>query len=234
MGEHPNKHNMARKLKKGWTIDLNTVAEMWSTPNTPTGGRSVDAETVENRGATEKGKRQVGLESEARHWMTPRGTDGEKGGPNQRGSKGDLMLPSQAAQWGTPSARDWKDERASEATYTKNARPLNEQALRWPLPTSSLPPAPETGTAGLMCWCGSPGCGQASHKRRLNPLFSAWLMGWPLHWANTEPTSCAASETESFLHVWRTHLSLLQSSTGSEPSGQMDLFNSPTEERLSL
>ena len=29
---------------------------------------------------------------------TPRATDGTKGGPNQRGSKGDLMLPSAAAQ----------------------------------------------------------------------------------------------------------------------------------------
>lgn len=46
---------------------------------------------------------------------TPRATDGEKGGPNQRGSSGDLMLPSAVAQLpedaqllGTPVARDGK------------------------------------------------------------------------------------------------------------------------------
>lgn len=42
----------------------------------------------------------------AEKWPSPRGTDGEKGGPNQRGSKGDLMLPSAAAQWPTPRASD--------------------------------------------------------------------------------------------------------------------------------
>lgn len=38
---------------------------------------------------------------------TPRATDGEKGGPNQRGSSGDLMLPSAVMQFlPTPSAAD--------------------------------------------------------------------------------------------------------------------------------
>lgn len=41
---------------------------------------------------------------------TPRASDGEKGGPNQRGSSGDLMLPSAVAQLlPTPTSRDWKD-----------------------------------------------------------------------------------------------------------------------------
>lgn len=40
---------------------------------------------------------------------TPRATDGEKGGPNQRGSSGDLMLPSAVQQFlPTPTDRDWK------------------------------------------------------------------------------------------------------------------------------
>lgn len=39
-------------------------------------------------------------------WPTPRGTDGAKGGPNQAGSRGDLMLPSAAAMWTTPQAHD--------------------------------------------------------------------------------------------------------------------------------
>lgn len=45
---------------------------------------------------------------------TPRATDGEKGGPNQRGSSGDLMMPSAAAQmataWGDyePAIRRWE------------------------------------------------------------------------------------------------------------------------------
>lgn len=40
---------------------------------------------------------------------TPRATDGTKGGPNQRGSSGDLMLPSAAAKLlPTPTAMDYK------------------------------------------------------------------------------------------------------------------------------
>jgi hypothetical protein len=40
---------------------------------------------------------------------TPRATDGEKGGPNQQGSSGDLMLPSAVQQFlPTPTSRDWK------------------------------------------------------------------------------------------------------------------------------
>jgi site-specific DNA-cytosine methylase len=41
---------------------------MWTTPNVPNGGRTLPAETVENRGATAKGKRQVGLHNEAALW----------------------------------------------------------------------------------------------------------------------------------------------------------------------
>jgi DNA (cytosine-5)-methyltransferase 1 len=45
---------------------------------------------------------------------TPRATDGTKGGPNQKGSSGDLMLPSAAVQvatnWGPyePAIRHWE------------------------------------------------------------------------------------------------------------------------------
>lgn len=40
---------------------------------------------------------------------TPRASDGEKGGPNQRGSSGDLMLPSAVVQLlPTPTSRDHK------------------------------------------------------------------------------------------------------------------------------
>jgi hypothetical protein len=36
---------------------------------------------------------------------TPRATDGTKGGPNQRGSSGDLMLPSAVHLLPTPTAK---------------------------------------------------------------------------------------------------------------------------------
>jgi DNA (cytosine-5)-methyltransferase 1 len=45
---------------------------------------------------------------------TPRATDGTKGGPNQRGSSGDLMLPSAVTLLPTPTSTDHK---ASGASY---------------------------------------------------------------------------------------------------------------------
>ena len=41
---------------------------LWSTPNVPNGGRALSPEVTEARGASAKGKRQVGLHNEAALW----------------------------------------------------------------------------------------------------------------------------------------------------------------------
>ena len=45
--------------------------------------------------------------------------------------------------------------------------------------------------------------------RHLNPLFGAWLMGWPSTWVIAEPHASSASETESYRCLLRSHLSYL-------------------------
>ena len=96
-------------------------ATQWMTPNVPNGGRSVSAELVASKGTTETGeKRTVGLESQPRHWATPRATDGEKGGPNCRGGRGDPILAGQVCQWPTPVAND--DNKTPEAHMAMKAR----------------------------------------------------------------------------------------------------------------
>ena len=49
---------------------------------------------------------------------TPRVTDGTKGGPNQRGSAGDLMLPSAVMLLPTPVTTDAKGARNATADRT--------------------------------------------------------------------------------------------------------------------
>src|SRR5690606_3781777 len=52
-----------------------------------------------------------------RHLLpTPRATDGTKGGPNQRGSSGDMMLPSAVQLLPTPTAMDSKASGGSGAS----------------------------------------------------------------------------------------------------------------------
>lgn len=63
------------------------------------------ANDVEKRGQFDTQK-TVCLTGVAQTWPTPRGTDGAKGGPNQAGSGGDLMLPSAAAMSRTPAAQE--------------------------------------------------------------------------------------------------------------------------------
>ncbi len=46
-------------------------------------------------------------------------------------------------------------------------------------------------------------------RLHLNPLFGAWLMGWPLTWVIAEPRASGASETELFRSVLQQHLSSL-------------------------
>lgn len=59
---------------------------------------------------------------------TPRATDGTKGGPNQRGSSGDLMLPSAVTLLPTPSAASPDSRRAREdgTTYSADGYPREQ------------------------------------------------------------------------------------------------------------
>jgi hypothetical protein len=90
---------------------------------TPTASNPNDGESLESWEARRKRNLAKGINGNGQGTPlaiavkllpTPRASDGEKGGPNQRGSKGDLMLPSAAAQLlPTPTASD--SERTSSS-----------------------------------------------------------------------------------------------------------------------
>lgn len=62
---------------------------------------------------------------------SPKASDGQHGGPNMRGSKGELPLPSQAAKWATPDC--------NTSTYSngKMGPNIREQAAAWPTPRTT-------------------------------------------------------------------------------------------------
>lgn len=138
---------------------------------------------------------------QATNWATPRATDGEKGGPNCRGGRGDPILAGQAVQWPTPAARDSKGANSEQhCTLTGGGRkhmdqlanfvaysPLAQQTIDGPT-SSPLTPA---------------------SRRLLNPLFGAWLMGWPSTWVIADPHACDASAMASYRSRLQQQLSCL-------------------------
>lgn len=99
----------------------------WPTPSTA---------NAEQGAGTNRGQGSLDLVSTAAQWSTPqvsRATYQRAHGETYE------LLPQQAEAWATPSARDWRDGRASDATMDRNSRPLNEQAvMSWPTPRASL------------------------------------------------------------------------------------------------
>jgi len=218
---------------------------MWLTPNVPNGGRSVSPELVASKGMTPEGeKRTVGLESQVKYWNansaatnsqsilagtdapivkapgwpTPRGTDGTKGGPNQAGSKGDLMLPSAAAQWPTPSASVANDGESPETWHARAALlkikhgngngaglPLTIAASQWPTPAARDAKGPNSQEHALVT-----GGGQEAHGpvSQLRGAFDAGLFApgpTDSRWGDilaAEPWRAPAIDkaTESLLH----------------------------------
>jgi hypothetical protein len=151
------------------------------------------------------------------NWSTPKATDGAKGGPGQSyGSGGTPPLPAQAAQWPTPAAQNWKG--SSEASITRADGKSRMDILHYRAEQGFTRPAPAKMTHGARSSPHAPisrplwASMIASHgrvvsrrilkgrsRRRLNPLFVGWLMGWPIGHA-----LCACSATEFTL--WQRHM----------------------------
>lgn len=183
------------------------------------------------------------------NWSTPKATDGAKGGPGQSyGSGGTPPLPAQAAQWPTPAAQNWKG--SSEASVTRADGKSRMDILHYraeqgftrpalaitPNGPRSSPHAPISRPlwASMIASHGRVICRRilkARARRRLNPLFVGWLMGWPIGHA-----LCGCSETEFTLWQQRMRGALSQllmasgpwiwrPTDGAQRPAQMNLFD---------
>lgn len=206
-----------------------TGYSFWRTPDSPKDGG------VRNRQDSRFSERhQITIAEQAEHWQTP-ATDSFRSRSGDR--KDEQGLDQQARMWATPMGRDVRSGETIE-DYG-NSRPLNEQVTGWQTPRVSrggytrdhgnpdlqrpsldaqaqASSHPDQALTGKTCWCSTPGCDQRSHRRKLNPLFVVWLMGWPLYWLSIAPIRSGSRATELYLCRLRSLLQFLTGDSGRE------------------
>lgn len=162
--------------------NLGQQAQLWATPDTPGGGRSLPPGTSA-AGQTPDGKKvTIGLENQSKMWPTPASLDhkGENSADHLQNGTGRLhmdQLPNAVAH--------------GFSHPVQTIMPLGKPS--WPQRTAIL----RLLWASMTSWHGRSVAKRLFKKRRtrrLNPLFVSWLMGWPKGHA-----LCACSATE-FAH----------------------------------
>lgn len=217
-----------RRLRSALHIS-ESESSSWLTPDVPLGGRTLSARAVDAKGQTDKGKRQVGLNNQAKHWPTARANDWKDSDQprSRRGLMPDQHLPAAAKHWPTPTASDYGHNRGGSMGRVGPERPSLSTLVgkTWPTPIQS-----DSKRSGSRNQAGSrahkgisltdaitstsshqartiPNDGsESSVKRRsLNPQFVEWLMGLPIGWTNSE-----SLETQSFPSWRRLHIEHLR------------------------
>ncbi len=205
LGHRMYDRETGRLAQTGLSQQVEMTAGQWQTPNNMAGGSVSRGHDRIDEPLLAKQAEQVAAEA----WTTPRSSDGEKGGPNQSfGAGGEFAKAVEA--WPTPrasmmdngndsgsaqrteqgpnpglkdTAEQWPTVAATETRQGYQQRPdgmaseQNQQSLTT-IATDFLSSllAPEPSTSGEKSCESVPG----SHRRRLSPIFVAWLMGWPL------------------------------------------------------
>ena len=183
-----------------------SLSDNWPTPNT------VDSKGGGRSGPQPEVKVQIQLCHMVREtWPTPRATDGPKGGPNQRGSKGDLALPAAVQEWATPTASIATGGQTSRGGARKEELLLSGQAVQ-NFGTPSAHDAKGKGMDGQLVTDVLHGRGPQDAEQSntngnspglLNPAWVEQLMGWAPGQSNF---SASATEWCRWLALWRSWL----------------------------
>lgn len=134
---------------------------------------------------------------------TPRATDGTKGGPNQRGSSGDLMLPSASVHLDDDSgdleqvvisltSHRRRKDRATHGQLIIPGTTITPPPLVWDLSATAeawgkYAPAIARWESVLGLAAPSPTAPGRDGKPRLNPVAVEWMMAAPSGWVTGVP-----------------------------------------------
>jgi hypothetical protein len=118
---------------------------------------------------------------------TPRATDGTKGGPNQRGSSGDLMLPSAVNLLPTPTAMDSRGSGGNPDTTGTHGTTLTDATVRQPARWGEYEPAIRRHEIAFGRPAPEPTKLNSKGNPKLSDEFDEWLMGYPKGWITDVP-----------------------------------------------
>lgn len=209
-----------KPTSKAGNACLATDAMNWGTP------RASDAEKGGPNQAFGAGG--IPLPAQAAQWTTPSATDQRRGGTITLAMTGTSLTQQVNSVWPTPASRDHKG--SSEASVTRVngktrldlldhraeqgfSRPAHLTAPHGPTlsqlrpiwrPLRALLIASHGRAVWLRLWRGR-------DKRRLNPLFVEWLMGWP---SGHALCACSATEFTLWQQRMRGALSALPTASG--------------------
>ena len=181
----------------------------WSTPKATDGAKGGPGQSYGSGGMPP-------LPAQAAQWQTPVADDQMDRLRGKINSRGEPKLSAQALQLPTPAAQNWKG--SSEASITRADGKSRMDILHYRAEQGFTRPDPAIMSDGRRSSHHAPisrplwASMIASHgrvvsrrilkgrsRRRLNPLFVGWLMGWPIGHA-----LCACSATEFTL--WQQHM----------------------------
>jgi hypothetical protein len=202
-----SKNATKERMETGGDVMLSSLVnhfcpvDKWQTPKDSTGG---------NISRSGDRKNELLLAGQAQTWNTPRASTA---GNHSTTTGKDNALEPQAANWPTPCAAeaDLEPTTVRPAIGTTRGCDLPTMAaVIWPTPcaddtTTRKKKYAQGGTPLSLRVQQTPKHGDEFSKtdlgsrRRLNPAFVCWLMGWPLMWTHPEPINFGAAEMASYL-----------------------------------
>lgn len=166
-------------------------AAQWMAPDVPNGDRTLSPEVIAAKGSTESGKKQVGLENQVKLWLTPKTPTGGANSKREDRGAGGADLQEQVENWPSPMTRDYRGGGAS-LDAQRRQEPDGHARLEG---GELFAPGPGDARWGDVIsaapWL-APALG--ADKRRLNPRFAEWLMGWPIGWTEDHGKQTSTSE----------------------------------------
>ena len=168
---------------------LHDATKHWPTPNTAPESKQLGSNQISS---------PPSLGEAAKKWPTPRtvtggGESAERKKQLGREDAGGGDLQAAVENWPTPGANDMKGSHREGQRHGQL-----DEAAEIKFQSSLL--AQGTGDGATSSEK------HPTSRRRLNPAFVAWLMGWPWWWTHPAEINCARSGMESHLSKLRTHL----------------------------